>query len=125
LGGNFVQINPGKEIKGPQDMGGMLFSDFLKNREIGLRKALRVRKKDILYIFLIESVVLTAIGSVIGIILGIVFSYLASLILIQQLSSAWVFTISLPAIFLGLGVASFVGLVFGLYPKKSFSLKSN
>lgn len=101
----------------------MLVSVTEKTREIGLRKALGARKKDVLIHFLIESVVLTAIGGIIGIVLGISFSYLASLILAQQLSQNWQFVISLPAIVLGLGVAAFIGLVFGLYPARKASLK--
>jgi putative ABC transport system permease protein len=102
----------------------MLVAVTEKTREIGLRKALGAKKRDILIHFLIESIVLTALGGIIGIILGISFSYLASLVLSQQLNIVWEFKISLPAIFLGIGVASFVGLVFGIYPAKKASLKS-
>jgi len=102
----------------------MLVSVTEKTREIGLRKALGARKKDILIHFLIESVVLTFIGGIIGISLGILFSYLTSLVLSQQVSQNWQFAVSIPAILLGLGVASSVGLVFGLYPAKKASLKS-
>lgn len=102
----------------------MLVSVTEKTREIGLRKALGARKKDILIHFLIESVVLTFIGGIIGISLGILFSYLTSLVLSQQVSQNWQFAVSIPAILLGLGVASSVGLIFGLYPAKKASLKS-
>ena len=60
----------------------------------------------------------------IGIGLGVLFSYLTSLVLSKQVSQNWQFAISLPAIFLGVGVASSVGLIFGLYPAKKASLKS-
>ena len=102
----------------------MLVSVTEKTREIGLRKALGARKKDILIHFLIESIVLTFIGGILGISLGILFSYLTSLVLSQQVSQSWQFAVSIPAILLGLGVASSVGLVFGLYPAKKASLKS-
>ena len=102
----------------------MLVSVTEKTREIGLRKALGARKKDILIHFLIESIVLTFIGGILGISLGILFSYLTSLVLSQQVSQNWQFAVSMPAILLGLGVASSVGLVFGLYPAKKASLKS-
>jgi len=105
-------------------MNTMLVSVTEKTREIGLRKALGARKKDILIHFLIESIVLTFIGGVIGISLGILFSYLTSLVLSQQVSQNWQFAISVPAILLGVGVASSVGLIFGLYPAKKASLKS-
>jgi len=105
-------------------MNTMLVAVTEKTREIGLRKALGARKKDILIHFLIESIVLTFIGGMIGIGLGVLFSYLTSLVLSQQVSQNWQFAISLPAIFLGVGVASSVGLIFGLYPAKKASLKS-
>jgi putative ABC transport system permease protein len=56
--------------------------------------------------------------------LGIGFSYLASLVLVRIVGASWDFIISLPAIFLGLGVAGFVGLIFGLYPAKQAAQKS-
>ncbi len=102
----------------------MLVSVTEKTREIGLKKALGAKKRDILLHFLFESVVLTLIGGFFGVFFGVLFSYLASLVLKAQLISSWQFTISLPAIFLGIGVAGFVGLVFGLYPAKKASLKS-
>jgi len=46
------------------------------------------------------------------------------LVLSQQVSQNWQFAISVPAILLGVGVASSVGLIFGLYPAKKASLKS-
>jgi len=102
----------------------MLVSVTEKTREIGLRKALGAREKDILIHFLIESVVLTFMGGIIGISLGILFSYLTALVLSQQVSQNWQFAISIPAILLGIGVAGSVGLIFGLYPAKKASLKS-
>ncbi len=102
----------------------MLVAVAEKTWEIGLRKAVGAREKDILIHFLIESIVLTIIGGLIGVGLGIALSYLASLILASQVSQSWQFVISVPAIFLGLGVASFIGIVFGLYPAKKASKKS-
>jgi len=102
----------------------MLVAVTEKTREIGLRKALGAKKKDILIYFLIEAIILTVIGGLIGIGLGIGLSYLTSLILSSQVSQNWQFSISFPAILLGLGVASFIGVVFGLYPAKKASLKS-
>lgn len=101
----------------------MLVSVTERTREIGLRKAVGATEKNILTQFLIESVVLTALGGIIGIILGVAFSYLASLAISKALGSKWDFVLSIPSIFLGLGVAGFVGLVFGLYPARRASLK--
>ncbi len=102
----------------------MLVSVTEKTKEIGLKKALGAKKKDILLYFLFESIILTLMGGFFGVLFGVIFSYLTSLALKSQLVSSWQFVISLPAIFLGIGVAGLVGLVFGIYPAKKASLKS-
>lgn len=96
----------------------MLVSVTERTKEIGLRKALGATDKDILTQFLLESVTLTASGGVIGIILGGLLSFAASLILSQALSTNWAFAFPLDAVFLGLGVSAFVGLVFGIFPAR-------
>lgn len=102
----------------------MLVSVTERTREIGLRKAVGATTKNILAQFLLESVILTCLGGVIGIILGIFDSFIASLILTKVLGSTWQFTVAIQAILLGLGVSAFVGLVFGLYPASQASKKS-
>ncbi|MDD5146139.1 MAG: ABC transporter permease [Candidatus Pacebacteria bacterium] len=102
----------------------MLVSVTERTREIGLRKALGATDKNILTQFLLESVLLTSIGGLVGILLGSFFSFLSAIILTQVVGSNWVFTVSINAILLGLGVSAFVGLVFGLYPARSASRKS-
>ncbi len=102
----------------------MLVSVTERTKEIGLRKALGATTKDILSQFLMESTILTCLGGVVGIILGIFYSFIASLILTKVLGSNWQFAISFQAILLGLGVSAFVGVVFGLYPAQQASKKS-
>ncbi len=93
----------------------MLVSVTERTREIGLRKAIGARRKDILLQFLIEAVVLTLIGGVIGIILG----YLGSLGV--ALIGNWTPTVSLGSVLLAFGVCALFGLVFGIYPANKAS----
>jgi len=96
----------------------MLVSVVERTREIGLRKAVGARKKDILYQFLIEAIVLTGLGGILGIILGIIFAYLASIVLTIALGTQWLFVVSLKSIILAFGVAAGIGIVFGIYPAR-------
>jgi len=96
----------------------MLVSVVERTREIGLRKAVGARKKDILYQFLIESVVLTVLGGILGILLGAIFSYLISIVLTMALGIKWDFVLSLSSIILAFGVATSIGLIFGIYPAR-------
>ncbi|OHA13389.1 MAG: hypothetical protein A2909_01825 [Candidatus Tagabacteria bacterium RIFCSPLOWO2_01_FULL_39_11] len=102
----------------------MLVSVTERTREIGLRKAIGATEKDIMIQFLLEAVILTGVGGFIGIALGAGFAFIASLILSRIISLGWIFVFPISAALLGLGVASFVGLVFGLYPARQASLKS-
>jgi len=102
----------------------MLVSVTERTREIGLRKAIGATEKNILVQFPLESVILTAIGGLIGIILGASFSAAIALILGKALVLDWEFVFSLNGALLGLGVAALTGLVFGLYPARQASKKS-
>jgi len=102
----------------------MLVSVTERTREIGLRKALGATEENIRTQFLIEAIVLTGMGGVIGIILGAGLSILASFGLSQALATDWEFTFPIYAAVLGLGVSAGVGLIFGLYPASKASKKS-
>lgn len=96
----------------------MLVSVSERTREIGLRKAVGARNKDILNQFLIESITLTLLGGIIGFIGGTLFSFAVSVIISKLLGANWGFVIPIGAVVLAFGVAAIVGLVFGIYPAK-------
>lgn len=90
----------------------MLVTVTERTREIGLLKAIGAKRKDILRQFLIEAVLLTVLGGIIGIIVGAALSYWAS----RLINIPFVLTPS--SIILAVGVSSVVGIVFGLYPAR-------
>lgn len=89
----------------------MLVTVTERTKEIGLRKAVGARYRDILSQFLVEAVFLTLIGGVFGIIVGYLAGQLAAL-LVPELS----ITMTLDVILLATVVSSAVGILFGLYP---------
>jgi putative ABC transport system permease protein len=102
----------------------MLVSVTERTKEIGLRKALGATYKNILTQFLLEAVMLTGVGGIMGIIIGLGLSFITSVVLTQYLNLAWPFSVPIPAIILGLGVSGLIGLVFGLYPARTAARKS-
>jgi putative ABC transport system permease protein len=102
----------------------MLVSVAERTREIGLRKALGATSANIMNQFLTESIILTALGGLVGIILGAILSLIASMILSKVLATEWGFNFPVSAALLGLGVSALVGLVFGLYPARQAAKKS-
>jgi putative ABC transport system permease protein len=88
--------------------------------EIGLRKAVGARNRDILMQFIFESIIITLIGGAVGIALGAGISYLISVIATAS-GFAWPFIITPQSIFLSVGFSFFVGLIFGLYPARKAS----
>jgi putative ABC transport system permease protein len=91
-------------------------------REIGLRKSLGAKQRDILQQFLIEAVIQTIIGGIIGTLIGILLTW-AGIYIIRQFQSGWTFAISTNGIALGLGVSALIGIIFGYFPaKKAASL---
>ncbi|MFN2432116.1 MAG: ABC transporter permease [Gemmatimonadota bacterium] len=88
----------------------MLVSVTERTREIGIRKAVGARRRDILLQFLVEAVILTAIGGLGGVVLGT--------LLAVTVAGATGFPLSIPpwSYALGVGFSSTIGLFFGLYP---------
>ena len=88
----------------------MLVSVMERTKEIGTRKAVGGRRRDILMQFLFEAVLLSEVGALIGILLGIATSRLLSPILNMEASvPAW-------AMISAFGYCSVIGIFFGLYP---------
>jgi putative ABC transport system permease protein len=88
----------------------MLVSVTERTREIGIRKALGARRKDVLWQFLVESVTLALVGGVIGILLGLFSGKIVAM------NSPLPASIDFFWVTVGLFLATSVGLVFGVYP---------
>jgi putative ABC transport system permease protein len=102
----------------------MLVSVTERTREIGLRKAVGAEEKDIMRQFLFESVIITGVGGIVGIVLGTLLAAAISFVLRNSFNLEWPFSFPLGGAILGLFVSASVGLVFGLYPAKEASKKS-
>ena len=88
----------------------MLVSVTERTREIGIRKSIGARRRDILWQFIVEAVVLSAVGGIVGILFGIGLGVLIGAV--TPLPTA----VPVWAVFVGLGFSSAVGLFFGIYP---------
>jgi len=102
----------------------MLVSVTERTKEIGLRKALGATDNNILVQFLLEAIILTAVGGVIGIILGSSLAFISTILITKFGGLNWQFTFPWSAAFLGIVVSSLVGLVFGIYPARQAGKKS-
>jgi putative ABC transport system permease protein len=94
----------------------MLVSVTERTREIGVRKAIGARRKDIVRQFLFEAMMLTFLGGVLGVILAVGIAQLL-IILVPDLPA------SIPtwAVVTGLTVSVGVGLIFGVWPARKAS----
>ncbi|MEK7397749.1 MAG: ABC transporter permease [Candidatus Poribacteria bacterium] len=90
----------------------MLVSVTERTREIGTRKAIGAKRRDILLQFLVESLVLSLLGGIIGILLGV-----GGAILISKFAG-WKTVISVDAILLAFLFSASIGIFFGIYPAR-------
>jgi len=86
-----------------------------RTSEIGLRKALGAKKYNILQEFLIESILVTLLGGLIGIMFGAFLSWIVTLVAVSS-GLAWTFVVPLYAIGIGFGVSAIIGVSFGVLP---------
>lgn len=96
----------------------MLVSVTERTWEIGLRKAVGARKRDILFQFLIESVVISLAGGIIGIVIGILFGAGGAKIFSTFVAkdTNWPSVVSFQSMIIATSVSFIIGIVFGLYP---------
>jgi putative ABC transport system permease protein len=109
-------------VAGVGIMNIMLVSVTERTKEIGIRMAVGARSKDILRQFLVEAILLSAIGGAVGVGLGIGAS--AGVIgVINSVSKGaqWPVVVSLPAALVALAFAAAVGMFFGYYPARRAS----
>lgn len=102
----------------------MLVSVTERTREIGLRKAVGATNADILKQFLAEAVILTIGGGIIGTSLAVVLSLVVSLVARNKYNLPWPIELPIGAIVLGVGVATLIGLIFGIYPARQAAKKN-
>jgi putative ABC transport system permease protein len=88
----------------------MLASVFERRKEIGTRRALGAQKSDILFQFLIETVVLTTSGGILGILLGVGISQVITMYANMPTVYSWWSMVA------SLLISSLVGVIFGTYP---------
>lgn len=93
----------------------MLVSVRERTREIGVRRAIGAKQSDVLTQFLIEAIVLSLAGGVVGLILGEIAAFLLAII------GDWTFSIRLDTITLALGFSIVVGVLFGVWPARTAS----
>jgi putative ABC transport system permease protein len=94
----------------------MLVAVAERTREIGIRKSLGVRRRDILNQFLVESSTLATLGAILGILLGIGFA--KAIAAVSPLPAA----VEVWSIFVGVGVGAGVGIIAGIYPASRAAL---
>ena len=97
-------------------MNVLLSSVIERTREIGIRKATGAAQRDILWQFLGESVAITGVGSMIGLLLGVAAAFTITAIMRKLANAPIQAWLSLSTVLVAIGASVAVGLAFGLYP---------
>jgi putative ABC transport system permease protein len=95
----------------------MLATVTERTREIGIRRALGAKRRDITTQFLIETVVLSGIGGLVGISLGMLIPQLIVYFIPEQRT-----IVTIQSVALAFGISVIIGIVFGLYPARRAAL---
>ncbi|HMC21328.1 MAG TPA: ABC transporter permease [Thermoanaerobaculia bacterium] len=93
----------------------MLVSVTERTREIGIRKSIGARRRDVLLQFLIEAIALSGLGGAVGVVGGFLLANIARLLLARLVELPPVHT-PFWAILLSFGFCAFLGIIFGIYP---------
>jgi putative ABC transport system permease protein len=93
----------------------MLVSVTERTREIGIRLAIGAQPRDVLFQFLVEAVVLSLLGGIIGILIG------AGVAVVLPVVAGWATVVPWNAILLSFGVSAGIGMFFGIYPARKAS----
>ena len=91
----------------------MLASVTERTREIGVRRALGAKKRDIITQFLVETVVLSVGGGLIGVVVGVAVPFVVSML------TDMMTIVTVSSILLAFGISGAVGVIFGLYPARA------
>jgi putative ABC transport system permease protein len=93
----------------------MLVSVTERTREIGIRLAIGAEPSDIMAQFLVEAVVLSALGGLIGIVVGL------GVAVVLPVLAGWTTALPWNAVLLAFGVSAAIGVFFGIYPARKAS----
>ncbi len=94
----------------------MLVTVTERTREIGIRKSIGAKNKDIMLQFVVEAVILTGIGGILGVLFGWIFGILAGNLM--GVSSV----VSINSIIMAVMISTAIGIVFGVYPARKAAL---
>jgi putative ABC transport system permease protein len=97
-------------------MNVLLSSVIERTREIGIRKATGAAQRDILWQFLSESVAITGVGSLIGLVLGVTAAFAITAIMRSVANAPIQAWLSASTVLVAIGASVIVGVAFGLYP---------